>query len=111
MTDSEKLDFILAELQGMKGELQGMKGNFQGVKGELQDMRRDLQEVKHKVEKIDLTIENEIRVNIQRVAEGHLDLSRKLNECIKLSSDIKAKQEMQDIYINMHENKLKTLAM
>lgn len=38
-----------------------------------------------------------------------LDLSRKRNECIKLSSDIKAKQEMQDIYINMHSNKLMAL--
>ena len=54
-------------------------------------------------------IENEIRVNIQRVAEGHLDLSRKLNECIKLSSDIKDRQEIQDIYINMHHSKLKAL--
>lgn len=25
---------------------------------------------------IDLTLENEIRVNIKRVAEGHLDISR-----------------------------------
>ena len=59
--------------------------------------------------KIDLTVENEIRVNIQRVAEGHLDLSRKLNECIRISSDIKDKQEIQDIYINMHNNKLMAL--
>lgn len=61
--------------------------------------------------KTDLTVENEIRVNIQKVAEGHLDLSRKLNECIKLSSDIKAKQELQDIYINinMYNSKLKAL--
>jgi len=72
-------------------------------------LETDMQAIKHQVTKTNLIIENEIRVNIQRVAEGHLDLSRKLNECIKLSSDIKDKQEIQDIFINMHNNKLKAL--
>ena len=70
----------------------------------------DSKEVKNKVTKMELTVENEIRVNIQRVAEGHLDLYRKLNECVKLSSDVRAKQELQDVYITMHDMKLRALA-
>lgn len=62
MSDSEKLDLILSDMQGMKNEIQ--------------DMKDDMQEVKQKVSKIDFTLKNEIRVNIQRLAEGHLDLSR-----------------------------------
>lgn len=69
----------------------------------------DMKEVRRRVTRTDMTLENEIRVNIQRVAEGHLDLSRKLDDCVKISSDIKAKQEIQDIYINMHNSKLKAL--
>ncbi len=88
MTDSEKLDLILSEIQELKQRAAIIENSVTDIK---------------------LTIENEIRVNIQRVAEGHLDLSRKLNECIKLSSDIKDKQELQDIYINIHNNKLKAL--
>jgi len=88
MTDSEKLDLILSEIQ---------------------DLKQRTTNIENSVTDIKITIENEIRVNIQRVAEGHLDLSRKLNECIKLSSDIKDKQELQDIYITMHNNKLKAL--
>ncbi len=88
LTDSEKLDLILSEIQ---------------------ELRQRAAIIENSVTDIKLTIENEIRVNIQRVAEGHLDLSRKLNECIKLSSDIKDKQELQDIYINIHNNKLKAL--
>ena len=57
MTDSEKLDLILAEMQSMKTEMQTMK--------------TDMQDMKQKITKIDLVIENEVRVNIQRVAEGH----------------------------------------
>ncbi len=88
LTDSEKLDLILSEIQELKQRTAIIENSVTDIK---------------------LTIENEIRVNIQRVAEGHLDLSRKLNECIKLSSDIKDKQELQDIYINIHNNKLKAL--
>lgn len=116
MTEAEKLDLILSEMQGMKAEIVGMKGEIIGMKGEIADMKGEIADMKgeitdirQKVTKTDLTIENEIRVNIQRVAEGHLDLSRKLNECIRLSSDIKDKQEIQDIYINMHNSKLKAL--
>ncbi|MCD8038562.1 MAG: hypothetical protein LUE96_05690 [Lachnospiraceae bacterium] len=107
--ENDKLDLILSEIQGIKGEIQGIKGEIQGMKAEMQDMQIEIKDIRQKVTKTELTVENEIRVNIQRVAEGHLDLSRNLHECIRLSSDIKNKQEIQDIYINMHDNKLRAL--
>lgn len=76
---------------------------------DLQAIKKLLDPIQKEVRNIQLTLENETNVNIKRIAEGHLDLSRKLNEAIKISSDIQAKQELQDIYINMHENKLKVL--
>lgn len=95
MTDSEKLDLILSKLAVLESDMQDLKQRTKIIENSVTDIK--------------ITIENEIRVNIQRVAEGHLDLSRKLNECIRLSSDIKDKQELQDIYINMHNSKLKAL--
>lgn len=91
----EKVDHLDEKVNSLDETVNGLKI---GVK-----------EIGQKVTKTEIIIENEIRVNIQRVAEGHLDLSRKLNECIKLSSDIKDRQEIQDIYINMHHSKLKAL--
>jgi len=64
-------------------------------------------ELKNKMTGIELTLENEISHNIRIIAEGHLDLSRKLNEAIHLASDIKARQEIQDLLIKSHETKLK----
>lgn len=137
MTDSEKLDLILKKVDSLDGKVSSLdekvnvldgkvnsldekvnvldgKVNSLDEKvnvldGKVNSLDTELREVRYEITKIDLAIENEIRVNIQRVAEGHLDLSRKLNECIRLSSDIKDKQEIQDIYINMHDSRLKAL--
>ncbi|MBD5544216.1 MAG: hypothetical protein HDR01_08280 [Lachnospiraceae bacterium] len=98
MSDSEKLDLILSDMQDMKTDMQDMKNEIQGVKG-------DMQEVKQKVTKIDLALENEIRINIQRVAEGHLDLSRNLHEAMRPSNEV----EMLAIKVRMLETDVKEL--
>ncbi len=64
-----------------------------------------MQEVKQTVSKIDMTLENEIRVNIQRVAEGHLDLSRNLHEAMRPSNEV----EMLAIKVRMLETDVKEL--
>ena len=97
---------IKDELQEVKADVQAVKTELQDVKDDVQGMKTELQDVKFRVMKMETLMENEIRVNIQRVAEAHLDLSRKLNECIKLSNDVKDRQEIQDIYLNMHHGKL-----
>ena len=97
---------VKTELQEVKADVQAVKTELQEVKDDVQGMKTELQDVKFRVMKMETLMENEIRVNIQRVAEAHLDLSRKLNECIKLSNDVKDRQEIQDIYLNMHHGKL-----
>lgn len=95
MTDNEKLDLLLSEMQSFKQRFDGLEQRMDTLENE--------------IKKINLTLENVTNRNISIIAEGHLDLSRKLDECIRLSSAVKAKQEIQDIYINMHDNKLKAL--
>lgn len=126
MTDSEKLDLILLKMQGMENEMQGMKAGMQGMETRMQGMEtkmqgmenemqgmetrmqtleNDLQEVKQKVTNIDLTLENEIRVNIRRVAEGHLDISRNLHDALKIDSE----KEMLVIRVNILESELRRM--
>ena len=67
-----------------------MKQDLSNVKQDLSNVKQDLSDVKQKVIRIDLTIENELRVNIKRVAEGHLDLSRIFHEAMKPNSEVEA---------------------
>ena len=108
MTDSQKLDLILSGLQGVKddvqglkslkndvqvlkddmqglrGEVQGLKGEVQGLKGDVQVMKSDIQKLDRKVAGMEMHIENVTDKNITFIAEGHLDLSRKLDEALKV---------------------------
>ena len=79
------------------------------LKTELEPIKQDIVNIQNDITNIKLTLENETNRNIKIIAEGHLDLSRKLNEAVRISSDTKAKQEIQDIYLNTHESKLKSI--
>lgn len=109
MTDTEKLDVILQKVTDLDKKVTDLDQKVTDLDQKVEGLDQRIIRLEHDVTDVKVTIENEIRVNIQRVAEGHLDLSRKLNECIKISSDIKDKQEIQDIYINMHNSKLRAL--
>ncbi len=56
-----------------------------------------------KITDIQLTLENETNRNIRIIAEGHLDLSRKLDEALKLESE----KEILMLRVNRLENELR----
>lgn len=78
VTDSEKLDLMLSKLD------------------KLDKIENDIIDIK-------LTLENEIWVNIQRVAEEHLDLSRNLHNAMKPNNEI----EMLAIKVRMLETDIR----
>ena len=56
-----------------------------------------------KITDIQLTLENETNRNIRIIAEGHLDLSRKLDEALRLESE----KEILMLRVNRLENELR----
>ena len=70
-------------------------------------LNEKLSPIYDRLTRIEITLENEIRPNIMRVAEGHLDLSRKLDAALK--SD--AKREMLEIKVNYLDGEVRKLQM
>ncbi|MDE7231751.1 MAG: hypothetical protein K2N37_01550 [Lachnospiraceae bacterium] len=112
MTDSAKLDLLLSEMREMKTEMQEMKQDIHLLKDDTQKLKEDTHALGQKVDVIEskvihteLILENEIRVNIQRVAEGHLDLSRNLRDAMRPSNEV----EMLAIKVRMLESDVKEL--
>lgn len=71
MSEKEMLQLLLQKMGAMGTKMDNMETK-------MDNMQREIVEVKDAVKYLQLTIENEVRVNIKRVAEGHLDLARNL---------------------------------
>ena len=53
----------------------------------LKPIKDDIDTLEKKVTSIELTLENETNHGIKIIAEGHLDLSRKLDEALKVENE------------------------
>ncbi|MCM1185757.1 MAG: hemolysin XhlA family protein [Lachnoclostridium sp.] len=126
MTDSEKLDLLLSGIQELKqhvisiekrldkleermANLEERVSSLEDRMARLEDRVSNLEErmanVESTVATTKMILENEIRVNIQRVAEGHLDLSRNLHDAMTPSNEV----EMLAIRVGMLESDVKDL--
>ena len=72
---------------------------------ETQTIMDELKKLNDKITDIQLTLENETNRNIKIIAEGHLDLSRKLDEALKIDNE----KEMLLIRVNRLENEIRRL--
>lgn len=66
---------------------------------------RTVEPIRRDMKEIQLTLENETNRNIKIVAEGHLDLSRKLDEALKVDNE----KEMLMIRVNALESEVRRL--
>ena len=90
MMENQKMDLILQKLGGIEGglasvreDVRSLQGDMQTLKGDVKTLKEDVQTLKDRVTNIEITLENETNRNIQLVAEGHLNLDRKLDEALK----------------------------
>lgn len=116
MTENEKLDLLLQKVDGIGKKVDGIEKKVDGIEKKVDGIEKKVNGLENKVDglekkvtMIQLDVENEVKPNIMRVAEGHLDLSRKLNENIKLSSDIQAQLESYDLVMKHHDNEISKL--
>ncbi len=101
---SEMLDKKLAPFEN---KLEIIDKRVTDIDKRVTDIDRRVTDIDNKVSKMELILENEIRVNIQRIAEGHLDLSRNLHNAIKTNNEI----EMLAIKVNVLESEVKSLKL
>lgn len=65
----------------------------------------EIQKLKADVREIQLTLENETNRNIRIIAEGHLDLSRKLDEALRVENE----KEMLMLRVTSPESEVRRL--
>ncbi len=63
----------------------------------------ELEDIKKSITEIQMTLENETNKIIQIIAKGHLNLSRKLNDALKVENE----KEMLLLRVNRLENEIR----
>ena len=105
--DMQELKTDVRELKDdvrvLKADVQDLKDDVQVLKDDVQVLKADVQNLKDDVRGLHLTLENVTNKNIQVVAEGHLDLSRKLDDALKVETE----KEMMHLRVNVLENDMR----
>ena len=116
MGESEMIQKIYEELIAFKDEMHAFKDEMHAFKDEMlafkdetkrefEDVKSEISVLKGKVAYVQLMLENETNRNIQIIAEGHLDLARKLNEAIRKGNS----NELCNVRLNVLEGEVSRL--
>lgn len=101
----ERLDKMDRRFDEMDHRLDKMDHRFDEMDHRFDEMDHRLDKVEKKVTEVQVTLENETNKGIQIVGEGHLDLSRKLDEALTIENE----KEMLKLRINRLESEVKKI--
>ena len=86
-----KIDHLTSDMAEVKGDVAVLKSDVAELKADVSDLKREVvilkkndQRQSNELRKIWMVLENEIRPSIKIIAEGHLNLDRKLNSMMKM---------------------------
>ena len=96
---------INERLDKMDSRLDKVDSRLDKVDSRLDKMDSRLDKVESKVTEVQMTLENETNKEIRIIAEGHLDLSRKLDDALKVENE----KEMLLLRVNRLENEIRRI--
>ena len=83
----EDIRELRLDMSDVKQNISGMKQEMGSMRSEIGSMREEMGGVKQRLTRIETTLENETNRGIRIIAEGHLDLSRKLDDALKVDNE------------------------
>lgn len=102
---NERLDKVDSRLDKVDSRLDEVDSRLDKMDSRLDKMDSRLDKVDSKVTEVQMTLENETNKEIRIIAEGHLDLSRKLDDALKVESE----KELLLLRVTRLENELRRL--
>ena len=103
MTKDTKL--ILDQLAALHEDNKSIYGELAEMRGDIKELQEDNKSLKSSITVLNLRIENEIQPAIGFLADGHLDLMRKMDEVLEIHHD----REMYIARLNKVENDVEML--
>ena len=76
---TKAIEPVHEEVKELRKDVTKLQGDVVELQTGMEKLSTDVERLGKKTEKIEFIMENELRPNICKIAEGHLDLSRKLD--------------------------------
>ncbi len=87
MTDREILELLVQGLTELKVDVKELKTDVASLKTDVEELKTDVANLKDESNDLRMHIENVTDRNICMVAEGHLDVMRKLNDTLSMKEE------------------------
>ena len=76
---TKAMEPVREEVKELRADVTKLQVDVEELQTGMEKLSTDVERLGRKTEKIEFIMENELRPNICKIAEGHLDLSRKLD--------------------------------
>ena len=92
-------------LESVQSDVRENRQAIESLQGDVGEIQTEMKSLRADVTELQMTLENETNRNIKIIAEGHLDLSRKLDDALKINNE----KEIMKIRMTGLENELRLL--
>lgn len=96
---------LKTDVSALKTDVSALKTDVSALKIDVSALKTDVDDLKLRAALIETTLENETNRNIKIIAEGHTDLSRKLDHVLQMESE----KEMFLIRFNVLESEVQKM--
>ncbi len=96
---------LKTDVDDLKTDVNALKTDVSALKTDVSALKTDVDDLKLRAALIETTLENETNRNIRIIAEGHTDLSRKLDHVLQMESE----KEMFLIRFNVMESEVQKI--
>ena len=96
---------LKTDVSTLKTDVDDLKTDVSALKTDVSALKTDVDDLKLRAALIETTLENETNRNIRIIAEGHTDLSRKLDHVLQMESE----KEMFLIRFNVMESEVQKM--
>ena len=96
---------LKTDVSALKIDVSALKTDVSALKTDVSALKTDVDDLKLRTALIETTLENETNRNIKIIAEGHTDLSRKLDHVLQMESE----KEMFLIRFNVLESEVQKM--
>jgi len=104
-TLKSEVSTLKSDVSTLKSDVSTLKSEMKEVKSDICVLKSDVSSLKDRVTSLEMTLENETNRNIRVIAEGHMDLVRKLDEALA----VKSEREMMKLRMNVLENDMRVV--